>query len=120
MRSIAREAGRLGLPVHFHTGGGCGSYFMLNGSNPANLESLLNDASLRKTNFVLIHGGAGAFTKYTAYLLMKPHVYCDFSEQTWLISTRQLSEVVRDWLEGDPEEVKVGTDVYANTPEINW
>jgi 2-hydroxychromene-2-carboxylate isomerase len=28
MRYIAREAGRLGLPVHFHTGGGCGSYFM--------------------------------------------------------------------------------------------
>jgi uncharacterized protein len=120
MRYIAREAGRLGLPVHFHTGGGCGSYFMLNASNPANLESLLNDASLRKTNFVLIHGGAGAFTKYTAYLLMKPNVYADFSEQTWLISTRKLSEVVRGWLEWYPEKVMFGTDLYANTPEINW
>jgi predicted TIM-barrel fold metal-dependent hydrolase len=120
MRYIAREAGRLGLPVHFHTGGGCGSYFMLQGSNPANLESLLNDASLRRTNFVLIHGGAGAFTKYTAYLLMKPNVYADFSEQTWLISTRKLSEVVRDWLEWYPEKVMFGTDLYANTPEINW
>jgi hypothetical protein len=120
MRYIAREAGRLGLPVHFHTGGGCGSYFMLSGSNPANLESLLNDASLRKTKFVLIHGGAGAFTKYTSYLLMKPNVYADFSEQTWLISTRKLSEVIRDWLEWYPEKTMFGTDLYPNTPELDW
>jgi uncharacterized protein len=119
-RYIAREAGRLGLPVHIHTGGGCGTYFMLMGANPALLESVLNDASLRKTNFVLLHGGAGAFTKYTPYLLMKPNVYADFSEQTWLISTRKLSEVVRDFLEWYPEKIMFGTDLYPNTPEINW
>jgi uncharacterized protein len=119
-RYIAREAGRLGLPVHIHTGGGCGSYFMLMGSNPALLESVLNDASLRKTNFVLVHAGAGAFTKYVNYLLMKPNVYADFSEQTWLISTRKLSETIRDLLEWYPEKVMFGTDLYPNTPEINW
>ena len=120
VRYMAREAGRLGLAVHFHTGGGCGSYFMLNGSNPALLDSLLNDSSLRKTNFVLLHGGAAAFTKYTNYLLMKPNVYADFSEQTWLISTRRLSDVVRDLLEWYPEKVMFGTDLYPNTPEIDW
>ena len=119
-RYIAREAGRLGLPVHLHTGGGCGSYFMLSGSNPALLESVLNDASLRKTNFVLVHGGAGAFTKNTSYLLMKPNVYADFSEQTWLIPTRALSKVIREWLEWYPEKVMFGTDLYPNTPEIDW
>jgi uncharacterized protein len=119
-REIAREAGRLGLPVHLHTGGGCGTYFMLSGSNPALLESVLNDPSLRKTNFVLIHGGAGAFTKYTSYLLMKPNVYADFSEQTWLIPTRALSQVVREWLEWYPEKVMFGTDLYPNTPEMDW
>ena len=120
LRAIAREAGRLGLPVHFHTGGGCGSYFMLNGSNPALLEGVLNDPGLRKTTFVLVHGGAGAFTRYTSYLLMKPNVYADFSEQTWLVSTRRLSEVIREWLEWYPEKVMFGTDLYPNTPEINW
>ena len=71
---------------------------MLMGSNPALLESVLNDPSLRKTNFVLLHGGAGPFTKYVNYLLMKPNVYADFSEQTWLISTRRLSETfVTSW-----------------------
>jgi uncharacterized protein len=120
VRYMAREAGRLALPVHFHTGGGCGSYFMLNGSNPALLDSLFNDASLRKTTFVLLHAGAAAFTKYTPYLLMKPNVYADFSEQTWLISTRKLSDVVRDLLEWYPEKVMFGSDLYPNTPEINW
>ncbi|MFI5105759.1 MAG: amidohydrolase family protein, partial [Terriglobales bacterium] len=119
-RYIAREAGRLGLPVHLHTGGGCGSYFMLSGSNPALLESVLNDPTLRKTSFVLVHGGAGAFTKNTSYLLMKPNVYADFSEQTWLIPTRALSQVVREWLEWYPEKVMFGTDLYPNTPEIDW
>ncbi|HLJ90407.1 MAG TPA: amidohydrolase family protein [Candidatus Angelobacter sp.] len=119
-RYIARESGRLGMPVHIHTGGGCGSYFMLNGSNPTLLESVLNDPALRKTKFVLIHGGAAAFTKYTNYLLMKPNVYADFSEQTWLLSTRKLSEVVRDWLEWYPEKVLFGTDLFPNTAEINW
>jgi uncharacterized protein len=119
-RYIAREAGRLGLPVHIHTGGGCGTYFMLMGSNPALMESVLNDPSLRKTNFVLIHAGAGPYGKYMDYLLMKPNVYTDFSEQTWLISTRRLSENIRDLLEWYPEKVMFGTDLYANTPEISW
>jgi len=119
-RYIAQEAGRLGMPVHIHTGGGCGTYFNLMGSNPALLESVLSDPDLRKTNFVLLHGGAGAFTKYTAYLLMKPNVYADFSEQTWLISTRALSQVIRDFLEWYPEKILFGTDLYPNTPEIDW
>src|SRR5579862_8309208 len=31
-RYVASEAGRLGLPVHIHTGADCGGYFYLNGS----------------------------------------------------------------------------------------
>ena len=120
MRYIAREAGRLGLPVHIHTGAGCGTYFMVMGSNPALLDSLLNDSSLRGTKFVLLHAGAGAFTQYVPYLLMKPNVYADFSEQTWMISTRRLSEVIRDLLEWYPEKTLFGTDLFSSTPEIDW
>src|SRR5260370_3091571 len=118
-RNVAREAGRLGLPVHIHTGGGCGTYFNLMGSNPALLESVLSDPALRKTNFVLLHGGPGAFTKYTAYLLMKPNGYSDFSEQTWLISTRALSQVIRDFLEWNPEKIIFCTHLHPTTPAIH-
>jgi predicted TIM-barrel fold metal-dependent hydrolase len=119
-REIARHAGRLGLAVHIHTGAGCGGYFDLAGSNPSLLDSVLNDSSLRKTNFVLIHGGAGPYTKETAFLLSKPNVYADFSEQDWMISARALSAVVRDWLEWYPEKVLFGTDLFPGTPEIDW
>ena len=97
-RYIAGEAGRLGVPVHIHTGAGCGGYFRLSGSNPLLLESVLNDARLRKTTFVLLHGGAGPFVHEIAFLLMKPNVYTDLSEQTWLLPPHRLAEVLREWI----------------------
>lgn len=117
---IALEAGRLEMPVHFHTGFGCGGYFELAGANPLLLEPVLNDPSLRGTNFVLLHGGAGPFSKAVAALLMKPNVYTDFSEQTWLLPTRELSRTIRYWLEYFPEKVMFGTDLYPGTPQIDW
>ena len=119
-RVIAREAGRQGLAVHIHTGAGCGGYFNLGGSNPSLLDSVLNDSSLRKTNFVLVHGGAGPYTKVTSFQLSKPNVYADFSEQDWLISAHALSVVLRDWLEWYPEKVLFGTDLFPGSPEIDW
>ena len=117
---IAAEAGRLGLPVHIHTGYGCGGYFELAGANPLLLEPILDDASLRGTKFVLLHGGAGPFSKSIAPLLMKPNVYTDFSEQTWLLPTRELSTTIRYWLEWYPEKVLFGTDLSPGTPQIDW
>ncbi|HEX5411122.1 MAG TPA: amidohydrolase family protein [Terriglobia bacterium] len=119
-RYIAAEAGRLRMPVHIHTGFGCGSYFKLAGSNPLLLESVLDDPALRKTNFVLLHGGAGAYSRWVGDLLMKPNVFTDMSEQTWLLPTRQVSHVVRDWLEMYPDKVMFGTDLSPGTPEIGW
>jgi uncharacterized protein len=119
-RYIAAEAGRLSLPVHIHTGAGCGTYFNLYGSEPVRLESVFNDPSLRKTKFVMLHGGSGPFTREIGYLLMKPNVYADFSEQTWMTSTRALSQVIRDWLEWYPEKVLFGTDLFPGKDEYDW
>jgi predicted TIM-barrel fold metal-dependent hydrolase len=119
-RYIATEAGRLGLPVHIHTGAGCGGYFYLGGSNPLLLDSVLNDARLRKTTFVLLHGGAGPFTREISFLLMKPNVYADLSEQTWLESPQRLAEVLRDWIEWYPEKVLYGTDLYPGSGGYDW
>ncbi|HLJ41765.1 MAG TPA: amidohydrolase family protein [Candidatus Acidoferrales bacterium] len=117
---IAPEAGRLGMPVHIHTGFGCGGYFKLSGANPLLLEDVLNDPTLRGTKFVLLHGGAGPFSKSVAALLMKPNVYADFSEQTWLLPTRELSKTIRYWLEWYPEKVMFGTDLSPGSPDIDW
>jgi uncharacterized protein len=118
---VAAEAGRLELPVHIHTGAGCGGYFSLAGANPLLLEPVLNDSHLRGTKFVLLHGGAVPYTQEVAYLLMKPNVYTDLSEQTWLESPRHLSQVLRYWLEWYPEKVLYGTDLYPGSSiEIDW
>lgn len=120
-REIARTAGRLGLAVHIHTGAGCGGYFDIAGSNPELLDSALDDPSLRQTKFVLLHGGSGPYSKETAFLLGKPNVYTDFSEQDWMLSPRALSAVIREWLEWYPEKVMFGTDLYpGNSPEYDW
>ena len=116
---VAREAGRLGLAIHIHTGAGCGSYFYLSGSNPQQLEAVLNDPTLRKTNFVLVHGGP-PFTKETAYLLSKLNVYTDISEQTWLLPPHALAGVIRYWLEWYPEKLMFGTDLFPNVPSDDW
>ena len=120
-RYVAAEAGRLGLPVHIHTGGGCGSYFYLSGANPVLLEPVLNDARLRKTTFVLLHAGAVAYTPAIAYLVMKPNVYADISQQTWMDTPQHLAIALRYWLEWYPEKLLFGTDLWPNgVPELDW
>ena len=80
------------------------------------LESILDDPSLRKTTFVLLHGGAGPYTHEIAVLLSKPNVYADFSEQDALLPARPLSMVIREWLEWYPEKVLYGTDLAPGAP----
>jgi predicted TIM-barrel fold metal-dependent hydrolase len=118
-RYVAREAGRLGLAVHIHTGGGVGAYFNLTGSNPMLLEPALNDPALHKTNFVLIHGG-WPFAEQAGALILKPNVYADFSAQTFLRSPHALAATLRAWLEFAPDKVMFGTDAFALTPEVGW
>ena len=118
---LAREAGRLGLVVHIHTGVGAAPFFAIAGSDPTLLEPALNNPALRKTLFVLIHGG-WPYEKQAGVMLIKPNVYADFSAQTFLRSPRALSEALREWLEWYPEKVLFGTDAYSDprTPLSDW
>jgi predicted TIM-barrel fold metal-dependent hydrolase len=118
-RFIATEAGRLGLAVHFHTGFGGGSYFNVSGSNPGLLEPLFDDPSLRKTNFVMLHGG-WPFTRQITALLQKPSAYLDFSVQALIHYPREVSQAIRPWLEFVPEKVLFGTDAYPYSPDMGW
>ena len=110
-RFIATECGRLGMSVHIHVAAGGGSYFHVAWANPLLLEPLLNDPTLRKTTFVMIHGG-WPFTREITPLLTKPNAYVDFSEQTAFNTPHDTAEVLRGWLSYVPEQVLFATDAY--------
>src|SRR5205807_1598059 len=95
-RYIAAECGRLGMAVHLHTMAGAGGYFDVAGANPLHLEAVLNDPALRKTNFVMVHGG-WPFTREITALLTKPNAYLDFSAQSLLLSAGTLAGTIREW-----------------------
>lgn len=120
-RAIAAECGSLGMAVHFHTGDGSGSYFDFQGANPLLLQALYNDPSLRKTNFVMVHGG-WPFTREAGALLEKPNAYLDFSMQQFLRAPSDLAQTIRAWLELTPEKVMFGTDAYPYAPDagLGW
>jgi predicted TIM-barrel fold metal-dependent hydrolase len=75
---------------------------------------------LRKTNYVMLHGGAGPYTHEVAVLLSKPNVYADFSEQDALLPARAESAVIREWLVWYPELVLFGTELAPGPPEQDW
>jgi hypothetical protein len=118
-RYIAAECGRLNLPVHIHTTSGGGGYFDIAGDNPLLLEPLFNDPSLRKTNFVLLHGG-WPFIHEIGSLLQKPNVYLDLSQQSLMISPRTMSAWLREWLELYPEKILYATDAYPYSTSMGW
>jgi len=116
---IAREAGRLGMAVHIHCISGAGGFYRQSGSNPLLLEAVFNDPTLRKSNFVVVHGGY-PFTKQMGSLISKPNVYADFSAQTFFTYPRELSEILRNWMESYPDKILFGTDAFSFGPEVEW
>jgi predicted TIM-barrel fold metal-dependent hydrolase len=116
---VSAEAGRLGLAVHIHTGSGCGEFFSDSGADPMLLSPVLNDPELRKTNFVLLHGGTPN-ERHVASLIVKPNVYTDTSVQELLFSPAELARILRPWLEVMPERVMFGTDAGPFGPGADW
>jgi hypothetical protein len=118
-RYIARECGRLGLAVHLHTMSGGGGYFGIAGANPTLLEPVFNDPVLRKTKFVMLHGG-WPFVREAGAMLQKPNVYLDLSQQALSFPPRTLAGWLREWLETFPEKVLFGTDGYPFSDALGW
>jgi hypothetical protein len=120
-RTIAREAGTLGLAVHIHCMYLAGGFYRVAGSHPMQLEDVFNDPSLRHTTFVLLHGG-WPFVGETLAMIGKPNVYADFSLMTSVLSPHTLAGVLREWLEEYPEKVLYGSDAFAdhNDDPVGW
>ncbi len=118
-RHIARESGRLGLPVHIHCSIGAGSYFRDANANPFALESVFNEPALRKTKFVMLHG-SWPFAREAAALILKPNVYLDFSALMYLTYPLEASRAIRLYLEAAPEKVLYASDASPFSNHVGW
>jgi len=118
-RAIAREAGRLGMPVHIHDADIAGSFYTARGADPYLLESAFNDSTLRATKFVIIHGGWPLVT-HTLAMLAKGNVYADFSLAGMMAEPRQLANALRLWLAEYPDRVLFGTDTFEGGKDQTW
>ncbi len=118
-RYIAHEAGRLTLPVHIHCALGGGSYFREANANALLLEPLFNDPTLRKTKFVILHGG-WPFAASAAAMILKPNVYLDYSAFMYLTYPAEGARALRLYLEAAPEKVLYGSDASPFTDTVGW
>jgi hypothetical protein len=116
---LAREAGRLGLAIHIHVANGGGANYDQRGSNPLLLTWVFNEPSLRKTTFVVVHGGY-PYYEATLGLISKPNVYADFSALSSFEGVDGQAQRLRPWLAQWPEKVLYGSDASPTTDEIGW
>jgi predicted TIM-barrel fold metal-dependent hydrolase len=120
-RYIAREAGRLGLVVHIHTGMSREAGRDVANGNPLLLEPMLNDPNTQRTKFVLVHGGF-PFDKEAAPMLLRPNVWADTGVQNQVRSPTELAETLRWWFELAPEKVLFATDAWSDpsAAQLRW
>jgi predicted TIM-barrel fold metal-dependent hydrolase len=119
VRSISREAGRLGLAVQIHSTDGFGGFYSPAGAAPRLLDSLFNDPALRTTRFVIVHGG-WPMVDETLSQLGRPNVYADISMMDQIAEPAALSRALRMWLAAWPEKVLFGTDAFDGGDQQGW
>ena len=110
-RVILDQAGKLHLPVHFHSAVGIGDYFSLRNGNVLNLENVLRDVRYKNVTFVLLHGG-WPYEREAALLTAVKNVYLDTSFQTEMLYPSQFKEVIKQMLTLFPDKVLYGSDAF--------
>jgi uncharacterized protein len=110
-RILIDQAGKLNLPVHFHSAVGIGDYFSLRNGNPLNLENVLRDPRYAKTKFVLIHGGY-PYTLEMIWLTAAKNVYTDSSLVGYYVYPSELKNILKQWISLYPERMMFGSDAF--------
>ncbi len=110
-RIMVNEAGKLKLPMHFHTAVGIGDYFSLRQGNVLNLENVLRDPRYKNTTFVLVHGG-WPYEREAALLTAVKNVYLDTSFQSELLYPSQFKPVLKQLLTLYPDKMMFGSDSF--------
>ena len=110
-RVMVDQAGKLKLPMHFHTAVGIGDYFSLRQGNVLNLENVLRDPRYHNTTFVLVHGG-WPYEKEAALLTAVKNVYLDTSFQSELLYPSQFKDVLKQLITLFPDKMMYGSDAF--------
>jgi uncharacterized protein len=110
-RVLIDQAGKLNLPVHFHSAVGIGDYFSLRNGNPLNLENVLRDPRYSKVKFVLIHGGY-PYTLEMIWLTAAKNVYTDSSLVGYYVYPSELKNILKQWISLFPERMMFGSDAF--------
>jgi hypothetical protein len=110
-RVMVEQAGKLKLPMHFHTAVGIGDYFSLRQGNVLNLENVLRDPRYKDTTFVLVHGG-WPYEREAALLTAVKNVYLDTSFQSELLYPSQFKTVLKQLLTLYPDKMMFGSDAF--------
>jgi predicted TIM-barrel fold metal-dependent hydrolase len=110
-RVMVDQAGKLKLPMHFHTAVGIGDYFSLRQGNVLNLENVLRDARYKSTTFVLVHGG-WPYEREAALLTAVKNVYLDTSFQSEILYPSQFKPVLKQLLTLFPDKMMYGSDSF--------
>ena len=112
----------MGIAIQFHTGNGECPFFNNLNANPRLLENSANAPLLQHTNFVLLHGGYPFYLEAQA-MTDKPNTRLDVYAQSFYLTPNGLSQILRSFLEWQPENVLFGTDaggVGADAPPFQW
>jgi hypothetical protein len=110
-RVIVDQAGKLKLPVHFHSAVGIGDYFSLRQGNVLNLENVLRDPRYKNVTFVLLHGG-WPYEREAALLTAVKNVYLDTSLQSEMLYPSQFKSVLKQFLTLYPDKMMFGSDAF--------
>jgi len=110
-RVMVDEAGKLRLPMHFHSAIGIGDYFSLHNGNVLNLENVVRDPRYKNVTFVLIHGG-WPYEREAALMTAVKNVYLDTSFQSELLYPSQFKDVLKQLLTLFPDKMMYGSDAF--------
>lgn len=110
-RVLIDQAGKLNLPVHFHSAVGIGDYFSLTNGNPLNLENILRDPRYKNVKFVLIHGGY-PHTLEMIWMTAAKNVYTDSSLMGYYVYPSELKNILKQWISLYPERMMFGSDAF--------
>ncbi|MGB9471350.1 MAG: amidohydrolase family protein, partial [Candidatus Acidiferrum sp.] len=110
-RVMVDEAGKLQLPMHFHSAVGIGDYFSLRNGDVLNLENVLRDPRYKNVTFVLLHAG-WPYEREAALLTAVKNVYLDTSFQSEMLYPSQFKDVLKQLLTLFPDKMMYGSDAF--------